>query len=160
MTTALALQIDHLFNHPESIRLVAGWIYDEFWRDKPGYSADTFDRLLRQANDPARIPLSLLALAEGEPAGTVNLIHSDSPSRPQLHPWLAALFVVPAHRCHGIGRALCRALVAEARRLGFSELFLGTDIPAFYFALGAELHEQLTDSLCIMRFCLDSRDRG
>ena len=153
-TPTVTLQIDHLFSHPGHIRLVAGWIYAEFWRDKPGYSVEFFEHLLREASDPERIPLSLLALADREPAGTVNLIQSDSKSRPDLHPWLAALVVVPKHRGKGIGSALCRALVAEAKRLGVSDLFLGTDIPAFYSALGAELYAQVTDSLCIMRFRL------
>ncbi len=153
-----SLRIEHLFAHPEHVRLVAGWIYDEFWRDKPGTSVETFEGLLRQASDPDRIPLSLLALAEGAPAGTVNLVHSDSQRRPDLHPWLAALVVVPAYRGRGIGGALCRALVAEARRLGVTDLYLGTDIPTFYTALGAELHERFDDGLCIMRF--GARDVG
>ncbi len=147
-------QIDHLVYHPEHIRLVAGWIYREFWEGKAGYSVGTFETLLRQAGDPDHVPLSLLALAEGRPAGTVNLIHNDDPERPHLHPWLAALVVVPEFRHHGIGAALVRALAREARRLGFFELFLGTDIPAFYTRLGAQLHEQVTDVFCIMRLPL------
>lgn len=148
------LRIDHLFNHPHHTRLIAGWIYDEFWRDKAGYSVETFERLLRQADNPDRVPLSLLALVADQPAGTVNLIDSDSPSRPHLHLWLAALFVLPEHRRNGVGSALCRALLAEARRLKIRELYLGTDIPAFYAALGAEHHEQVDETLCIMRFSL------
>jgi GNAT superfamily N-acetyltransferase len=150
----MALRIDHLFRHPEHTRLVAGWIYNEFWLGKPGYSVETFEGLLRRANDPDRIPVSLLALADGDPAGTVNLIHTDSESRPHLHPWLAALVVVPEHRRRGIGKALVHFLVAEAERLGISRLYLGTDIPGFYSGLGARLHEQITDTLCIMRFDL------
>lgn len=150
----MIVEVAHLFNHSEHVPLVAGWIYDAFWRDKPGYVVATFERLLRDASDPARIPLSLLAFADGVPAGTVNLIESDSPTRPHLHPWLAALFVAPEHRGSGVGRTLCRAVVAEARRLGVADLYLGTDIPSFYAALGAELYEQLAGSLCIMRFRL------
>jgi len=148
----MKLRIDHLFEHPEHRRLVATWIYDEFWRDRAGTSVEGFEARLRQAGDPHRIPLSLLALLDGEPAGTVNLIESDSPRHPHLHPWLAALFVCPAHRRQGVGGALFRALVWNAKRLGFTEVFLGTDVPGFYAALGAELHEQVTDTMSIMRF--------
>ncbi len=156
----MTVRIEHLFRHPEHVPLVARWIYDAFWRDKPGYAAETFERLLRDASDPGRIPLSLLALADDAPVGTVNLIHSDSTRRPHLHPWLAALFVVPEHRGAGVGRALCRAVVGEARRLGVSDLFLGTDIPAFYAALGAEPYEQFEGSLCILRFRVGSPASG
>ncbi len=152
----MSLKIAHLFEHPEHVSLVAGWIYDEFWRGRSGYSVATFEGLLRQAGDPARIPLSLLALADGAPAGTVNLVHTDSEARPDLHPWLAALVVVPEHRRRGIGSALVRALVGHATRLGFDELFLGTDIPAFYARFGAEPFQAVRDDLCIMRIGLDA----
>lgn len=148
----MRVRIDHLFEHSQHLRLVATWIYEEFWRGRAGYSVEGFEALLRQAGDPDRIPLSLLAILDGEPAGTVNLIESDSPRHPHLHPWLAAPSVGPAHRRQGVGGALCRALVSDARRLGFTEVFLGTDVPGFYAALGAELHEQVADTLSIMRF--------
>ncbi len=154
----MALRIDHLHNHFRHTRVVAGWIYDEFWRDKPGYSVETFETLLSQATDPGRIPLSLLALDDDNPVGTVNLIHNDSPSRPHLHPWLAALFVVPEKRGSGIGSALCRTLLSHARRLGLSQVYLGTDIPTFYSRLGAEVIESVGDSLCVMRVRLGPVD--
>jgi len=152
--------IDHLRDHSEHTRLVAEWIYHEFWEGRAGYTVETFEGLLRQANDPDHVPLSLIALADGRPAGTVNLIHNDDPERPHLHPWLAALVVVPEFRRHGIGAALVRAVAREAGRLGFFELFLGTDIPGFYMKLGTQLHEQVTEAFCIMRLPLERPPRA
>ncbi len=151
----MTAQIDHLFNHPEHRSLVAGWIYHEFWRDRPGYSVAMFEELLRKADDPDRIPLSLLALVDGQPAGTVNLVHNDDESRPHLHPWLAALVVTPERRGSGVGSALVRRLLCDARRLGVTDLYLGADIPDFYARLGAVRHERASDSLWIMRIPLD-----
>jgi predicted N-acetyltransferase YhbS len=151
----MKIRIDHLFNHPDHLQLVAGWIYNEFWTGKPGHSVETLEARLSLAGNPDCVPLSLLALADGQPAGTVNLVENDNEQRPQLRPWLAALLVVPGFRKHGIGSALTRAIVEEAKRLGFSELFLGTDMPDFYIRLGAELHEQPSESYCIMRFSTD-----
>jgi predicted N-acetyltransferase YhbS len=148
------VRIDHLFSHPEHVRLVAGWIYHEFWLGKPGHSVESFEARLREASDPDRIPLSLIAFYEGRPAGTVNLIDNDNPNRPELRPWLAALLVVPEYRGRGIGTRLVRELVREAGRLGFSELFLGTDIPAFYERLGARHYGWATETLRIMRIAL------
>ncbi len=156
----MTVRIGHLFEHPEHLTLVAGWIYEEFWKGRPGYSVATFEGLLRQASDPDRVPLSLLALADGVPAGTVNLVHTDSEARPDLHPWLAALVVVPERRRHGIGSALVRELVRHAARLGFAELFLGTDIPAYYARFGAELFQPVRGELCIMRIGLARAVRG
>lgn len=145
-------QIHHLFNHPQHRPLVAEWIYREFWQGKPGYSPATFEALLRDAANPDRIPLSLLALVDDQPAGTVNLIHSDDETRPHLHPWLAALLVAPKYRGQGIASGLVRSLLREASRLGIADLYLGTDIPDFYAGLGAIRHERASDSLWIMRF--------
>ncbi len=155
------VRVDHLLNHPHHLPLVAGWIYREFWAGRPGYCVEGFEARLREARDPDRIPLSLLALADGTPAGTVNLVENDNPLRPDLRPWLAALVVMPEYRRHGIGSRLVRELVGHARRLGLGEMFLGTDIPAFYERLGAVHHEQLREDLCVMRLPVpDGGPRG
>jgi predicted N-acetyltransferase YhbS len=150
----MAVAIEHLFAHKRFITLVAGWIYNEFWLNKPGYSVETFENLLRQANSSERIPLSLVALRDGHPLGTINLIQCDSERRPHLFPWLAALYVDQPHRSKKVGSLLVTRLVAEAKRLGYKELFLGTDIPSFYSQFGASVYEQFEDKLCIMRIDL------
>jgi predicted N-acetyltransferase YhbS len=150
--------IDHLFGRPSHVAAAARLIYDEFWRDKPGYSPAYFASRLRKANDPDRIPLSLVAIAGGATIGTINLIDNDDERRRHLWPWLAALVVVPAWRGRGIGTRLVRALLGEARRLRIETVHFGTDGPAFYRRLGARLHEQVTREFCIMRFELGSPD--
>jgi predicted N-acetyltransferase YhbS len=147
----MQLTIDHLFNHSEHIPQVADWIYGEFWADKPDYSAAFFERLLCQASDPNKIPLSLVAIADGQPAGIINLIANDDPARLHLTPWLAALVVAAPYRGQGIGTRLVQTLQDNARHLGYTHLFLGTDQPAFYARLGAEPYEQASATLQIMR---------
>lgn len=156
----MIVEIDHLFNHAGNTRLVAGWIYKEFWEGKGLYSLEALEALLRQADRADRIPLSLLALVDGQPAGTVNLIENDDHARPNLRPWLAALVVLPEHRRHGIGSGLVCRLIEEAKSLHLPEVFLGTDIPAFYSRLGAVHYEQAGESLCIMRIPLAGAARG
>lgn len=152
----MTLRIDHLCTCPEHGPTVARWIYDEFWHDvSGGYSVADLDRLLvSRATDPMRIPVSLIALAGDEPVGTVNLIDNDDRSLPELHPWLAAMVVVPAWRGRGVGSALVRALAAHAQRMGFAELFFGTDGPGFYERLGAQRHLERGPGFWIMRMKL------
>ena len=128
---------------------MAAWIHGAFWT-RSGQGLEVVIDLLRQADDPDRIPLSLLAL-DGVPAGTVNLIACDSKARPDLTPWLAALYVEPGHRGKGIGAALVRRLTAEAARIGCREMFLETDIPGFYERLGATRYQPLAEGGWIMR---------
>jgi GNAT superfamily N-acetyltransferase len=47
-------------------------------------------------------------------------------TRPDLSPWLAALFVIPSHRGRGIGTALIRRCEREAWSVGANRLYLHT----------------------------------
>jgi predicted N-acetyltransferase YhbS len=106
---------------------------------------------LRDAFRPDAIPLSLLALVEKEPVGTVNLIENDDDRRIHLRPWLAALVVVPRYRGRGIGSQLVRELAGLAATLGYCSVYLGTDNPGFYARLGATVNEQVTNEFAIMQ---------
>ena len=151
----MEVAIDHLYRHAHLTEAVARLIHEEFWRNvENGLTLDYLVAHLRNAGDPARIPLSLVALADGRLAGTVNLIDNDDAKRAHLHPWLAAMVVKAAYRGQGIGTRLVLALLGEATRLGHPRVYFGTDGPGFYARLGAELHEQVTPAFCIMRFPL------
>jgi predicted N-acetyltransferase YhbS len=143
-------QVDHLYSHPQHRLVIARTIYEEFWTGTNGYSQDDLERLLGDASSPDRIPLSLVALVGGTAAGTVNLIDNDDTTRPHLHPWLAALVVLPEYRGVGIGSALVRRLLDEAARLGYVQLYLGTETPEFYRRFSAEIVEQARDTLVVM----------
>lgn len=143
-------QIAHLFEHSEYVDQVATWIHAEFWADKNIHTPQSLASLLHNATTPDSIPLSRLALVDGIPVGTINLIENDDDQRTHLRPWLAALLVLPAHRRQGIGSALVRDLQQHANRLGIADLYLGTDNPGFYARLGATIHEQVTPDFAIM----------
>jgi predicted N-acetyltransferase YhbS len=149
MTTEIA----HLFQHVQHTHSVAQMIYNEFWIDVvDGLTLDFLDTHLQNTHDPSRIPLSLIALADGQLVGTVNLIENDDSSRPHLRPWLAALVVAKEFRGQGIGTQLVRALLVEAQRLRFSTVYFGTDGPGFYERIGAVKHEHVRGDFFIMRF--------
>lgn len=149
----MSVRIDHLHRHEHLLAAVARLIHEEFWKDvEGGMSIADLEAHLAKTRDPNRIPLCLVALEGDELAGTVNLIDNDDRKRTHLHPWLAAMVVVHAHRGKGIGTSLVRSLLTEAARLGFEAVYFGTDGPRFYERLGARLHEQVTPEFCIMRF--------
>ena len=81
MTTEIA----HLFHHAQHTHAVAQLIYNEFWIDVvDGLTVDFLDTHLRNTRDPSRIPLSLIALVDGQLVGTVNLIENDDSKRTHL----------------------------------------------------------------------------
>ena len=154
----MAQTICHLFEAPGNRPVVAGWIYEAFWFGQDGYTPEFFETRLTEAKDPDNIPLSLLALDQGEPAGTVNLIVNDDPERPHLTPWLAALYVDPPFRGRGHAVNLSRRLLQEAARLDCPAVYLGTHIPDFYNRFGATVHEDVADDFWILRIATDGID--
>ena len=64
-------EITPLFHHPQHTRAVAQMIYDVFWFDVvDGMTVDDRDQHLHNTHDPSRIPLSWIALVDGQLAGT------------------------------------------------------------------------------------------
>jgi predicted N-acetyltransferase YhbS len=115
---------------------VAGWLYREWWRDL-GDTPHAAEQRLRRRLERDRLPLALVALAGAEPVGTASIVTDDHPYEPASVPYLSGLYVCPDWRRKGVGAALCRQTIIEARRLEFSRLFLLTkDSESFYRRLG------------------------
>ena len=149
----MSTEITNLFQHAQHTRAVAQMIYNEFWVDVvDGLTVDFLDEHLQNTHDPSQIPLSLIALFDGQLVGTVNLIENDDSKRAHLRPWLAAMVVAKEFRGQGIGTQLVRALLVEVQRLGFPTVYFGTDGPGFYERIGAVKHEHVRDDFFIMRF--------
>ena len=130
--TKVTVDIVTLRSRPEHLLTVARWIYEE-WDHVTDKDLDpVVARTAARMNDD-RVPLTLVALRGSECVGTVGLWESDLASRPDLYPWLAALYVHPAHRGCGVGGALIEALVATARRLGVRRLYLHTETASEYY---------------------------
>ncbi len=137
----MTLRIDHLHRHPRHLAFVAGLVHREFWAGVDGgMTVDELTEAFDGRAAPGRVLASLIALEDDEPLGCVHLIDNDDPSLAELHPWLAAMVVVPQRRGQGIGSMLVRALMHEAEAQGFERLWFGTDGPGFYERLGATRH--------------------
>jgi N-acetylglutamate synthase-like GNAT family acetyltransferase len=75
--------------------------------------------------------------------GSASLVAADLPSREDLSPWLASVYVDPPFRNRGIGGALVKRVVQEAEALGYPTIYLFTpDRAAFYANLGWQTVEQ------------------
>lgn len=137
------MDIAYLGNRPEFFPLVAGWIWEE-WRDvieQPTVSE--FEQWMRRGGRRRGLPTTLLWMEQGMPIGTVSLELDELGISPELSPWMASLYVLPAHRGRGLGRALVRLALEEARAFGVEMLHLYTPHHQDYYrALGWEYVEE------------------
>lgn len=68
--------------------------------------------------------------------GCFGLIMNDFISRQDLWPWVCALYVDEAYRGHSFGAKMLEHGRREAKRLGFSKLYLATDHVGYYEKYG------------------------
>lgn len=134
------MTIDPLRDHPQLLDAVVRLVHGEFWADRADGLSEAYLRAAFGGEMPGRVLASLVALEGDTLLGCIHLIDNDDASLPELHPWLAALVVLPDRRNEGIGSTLVRALADEARARGFKRLWFGTDGPGFYERIGARRH--------------------
>ena len=123
------VRIESLADRPELLPTVAEWHWNEWGDVDPSGSLQSWAEGLASRTHRDRIPASYVAVADGEPVGSVVLVEHDMPDRGDLAHltlWLAGLFVKPAYRHQGIGSALVRHAQSEALRFGVSRLYLYT----------------------------------
>lgn len=100
-------------------------------------------------------PFAAVALSDSKPVGVACLVEHDMVTRKDLSPWLASVFVPPEHRGKGIGTALTRRIMDEAKALDVGTLYLFTpDRETFYSRLGwtvLERTEYRREQIVIMK---------
>ena len=122
---AQGAQIVSTVRRPDLVEVAAEWIWSAFWK-KNGYSLEQIRALVLSSDALVGPSQCLLLLIDGEPVGTAGLIHNDLPSRSDLTPWLAAMYVKPQARGRGYARALIRAVEDAAASAGYERLWLYT----------------------------------
>ena len=123
---------------PDLARAIAPWLWTE-WERRLGRSlADTTASIA--ARTAAIGPEQCFILLDGaEPAATASLYRDDLDDRPDLTPWLAAVFVHPDFRGRGHALRVIAAVVAACRAAAIPTLWLHTEHAAeLYARLGWE----------------------
>jgi N-acetylglutamate synthase-like GNAT family acetyltransferase len=137
MKAAMTFTISDLRQRPEFFDSVADRIWQAWWR-ADGHPLDYISGRLRENLNAASIPFALVA-HDGEAfLGTASVIASDLAERPQLTPWVAAVWVEPQARGRGIGAALVGRAAQDCFALGVGRVYLCArpQRSSFYEGLG------------------------
>ncbi|MGE5221828.1 MAG: GNAT family N-acetyltransferase [Omnitrophica WOR_2 bacterium] len=139
-----AIQISYLADCAEYLPMVASWVFDEWGHEMDGMTQEGHTAEFRGHLNRDRIPLTIIALLDGQPAGTASIYDQDMEEiHPELSPWLAAVYVPPQYRDQGIGSELVKAIEEIAKKLQIRELYLFTpDKELFYTRLGWSVLEK------------------
>ena len=129
--------ISDLRRRPEFFDTVADRIWRAWWKPD-NYPLDHISGRLQDNMTNTPIPLALVAHDGAAFLGTASVIASDIEERPQLTPWIAAVWVEPHARQRGIGGALVSRATQDCFALGVSRAHLCArpERSAFYEGLG------------------------
>jgi N-acetylglutamate synthase-like GNAT family acetyltransferase len=119
----LPFTISDLRQRPEFFDTVANRIWQAWWK-ADGHPLDHISGRLHENISATPIPFALVA-HDGETfLGTASVIASDLAERPQLTPWVAAVWVEPQARRRGVGAALVNRATEDCFALGTGRVYL------------------------------------
>ncbi len=75
--------------------------------------------------------------------GFISLFKYDGDLHKELTPWYATMYVKKEYRNKGYSRILNDSIIEEARRLGYSKLYLKTDLVNYYEKFNAKFIEYM-----------------
>lgn len=127
------IEIVTVRDRPDVIPTIALWLWSEWARHKGRSQQRVIDRLRARASmdGPER---TWVVLDDATPAATASLVLDDLDTRPDLSPWLASVFVDPAHRGRGHAWRLVQVVEDAARAGGTDTLWLHTEHAAGLYA--------------------------
>ena len=101
------------------------------------------ERIKAQLGNPYYCKLILLD--DDVLVGFISIFEHDGDERLDLKPWYATMFVKKEFRGNGYSRVLNDAILDEARKRGFSVLYLKSDLVNYYEKFGARYVEDLSN---------------
>lgn len=122
----MGLTLDYLADHPEVGPTLAAWHYAEWRHLLPTWSVAEAAAELATHTGRRVAPTTVVALVDGELAGSASLLLEDMPDTETWSPWLGSVFVSPQCRSRGVGAAMVDRVVEDAAALGFPRIHLLT----------------------------------
>jgi predicted N-acetyltransferase YhbS len=140
------VNIQYLADCPETVPILATWIFNEWSFLYPEMTLQDVITFLRTRVNKEKLPLTLVAFETGQLAGTVSLKMYDMETRNDMSHWLTSLYVVEPWRRRRIGSSLVETAEKKAAELEIGKLHLFTTdsgLPGlFYSKLGWMVKEK------------------
>ena len=138
------ITIDYLANHPQVLPELAKWYHEEWGGMSEINTLEDRIKYVHKTTNYQEVPTTIIALEDNQLMGGASLVVHDMETHKHLSPWLANVFVAPAHRNGGLGSRLVQRIIGEARELRVERLYLFTpDRENFYARLGWRTRERV-----------------
>lgn len=116
-----------LADRTEAVPRIAGWYFDQWGRADGIPNAEHIEAKLQSYLNRDEMPLMVLAIAEDEILGVVQLKFREMDIYPEKEHWLGGVYVPAQHRGRDIATMLVHQALRLARALGVEQLHLQTE---------------------------------
>ena len=94
----------------------------------------------------------LILVDEDKLVGFISIFPSDCEEEKNLFPWYATMFVKKEYRGKGCSKILNSAILEEAKRRKFKQLYLKTELNHYYEKFGATFVKNIDSGEKIFKF--------
>jgi len=140
----VSLTFSQLRDRPEFCTIAAHRMWKAWWEYYSHPLEKVENHLKNDIADAAQFPFGIVAHDDETYIGHCLAIAHDLDQRPDLSPWIAALWVEPDHRRKGIAAQLMSRAMQELQALGYKTIYINAkpSLKEYYPGLGWMLIDQ------------------
>jgi len=142
-----SLHLEVLKNCPETIPVLAEWIYEDWHPYDSSLTKEKMVNGFRHRLNGDKLPLTFVALEGSRPVGVISLKNQAGSELSDLDDgsaWGGGFHIIPEKRNQGLGEEMAKFLITLARELGYQKLRFYTSDPKsakWYIHRGAQVLE-------------------
>lgn len=130
------MKIINITNNTKYLKEYIALCYLE-WSEKEKELAEYIDYKLRKLKIENNIILILGLVDHNKLVGFISLLKKDGDCEVKLTPWYATMYVKKEYRGRGYSRILNDALLEKSKRLGYTKVYLKSNLINYYEKFGA-----------------------
>ena len=130
------MKIINITNNIKYLKKYIALCYLE-WSEKEKKLTEYIDYKLRKLKIENNIILILGLVDHNKLVGFISLLKKDGDCEVKLTPWYATMYVKKEYRGRGYSRILNDALLEKSKRLGYTKVYLKSNLINYYEKFGA-----------------------
>lgn len=130
------MKIINITNNTKYLKEYIALCYLE-WSEKEKELTEYIDYKLRKLKIENNIILILGLVDHNKLVGFISLLKKDGDCGVKLTPWYATMYVKKEYRGRGYSRILNAALLEKSKRLGYTKVYLKSNLINYYEKFGA-----------------------
>ncbi len=128
------MRIEYLIDYQRFLPALACLHFKEWSYLNPRETLEERTQRLAGLCGRCEIPTAFVAIVDQDLVGSALLVTHDMKTRKEFSPWLAGVYVKPAHRQTGVASRLIARVEAKAAALNTKRLYLYTPSEEAYYA--------------------------